>query len=258
MNCHDAQSQAGDFALGLLSDDEHSAVQRHLDSGCESCLRALAETNRALMALVDETPPVAPPARVKQELFDRIDSAQVSPRESSPASLEPALNRRRRWSVSAVAVAAATVILGTCRFAGVFDPPSNATAVRVWQQQIAGADRVFGLDGTSLVSLELQAVSRLLLSHALSDQASGQLHIWTRPLEADEGVIPNRVWMLNPEGDVVGHSPLKARGSRLGAVLSPGKLKRATSYWLLLTHETNPLSNSPGPTRLDTATIVIK
>src|SRR5258708_1701823 len=92
-------------ALGSLSGDERSALERHLE-GCASCRRELEALRGDLSLLAMTTSGPRPPARAKQRLMSAIAAEPRLPKPvASPAP-------RRSWrSTLGWAAAAAMVLL---------------------------------------------------------------------------------------------------------------------------------------------------
>jgi hypothetical protein len=100
---HDAyQDLAAGYALGTLDGEDLALFQTHLAEGCARCSAALADAEETLAHLARETPPVIPPASVKQALLARI---AASPRSTVAASTRavPARGWWFPWVAGAVA-----------------------------------------------------------------------------------------------------------------------------------------------------------
>jgi anti-sigma-K factor RskA len=66
------EALASGYALGTLDGDDLAEFQAHLAEGCAACTTALRESEETLALLARATPPVPPPASVKQALLARI------------------------------------------------------------------------------------------------------------------------------------------------------------------------------------------
>ena len=82
------ETLASGYALGTLDGDDLAQFQAHLADGCAACTAALRQTEATLALLARATPPMIPPAHVKQALLARI--AAEGPRRAAPVP-------RPRW-----------------------------------------------------------------------------------------------------------------------------------------------------------------
>ena len=87
------------YAAGALSFDENAEFVERLAAGWPAAEAALAECERAVLALVADIPAVVPPPDVKRRLMDRI--APTVPdgyviRRPPPAGTRPAPSSRCR------------------------------------------------------------------------------------------------------------------------------------------------------------------
>lgn len=238
MNCHDAQSRLGDYALGLLPPDEALRVKEHLDSGCFACRREIAELHEALFALVEDEPLVEPPARIKDSLLDRLEDAPTLPR---PTDVLEAKNAPRAWLFLAAGIAALAVGVWAIQSEGPATPAPGQLAREAWQDQIEGTNRELGLAMTNLVSMPLPpAADRRVLSYLLLDKASGELHVWVQPQQDSEAAIANWAWLLDADGNPLGSGELITKGNRYAAVVNTAGFDETQELRLLLTHESDP------------------
>lgn len=116
------EAQAAAYALGALDGEELIEFERHLASGCAECQAAIRALEGTLAGLAEQAPPVAPPARVKEDLLRRVavqrawqagtvakggragETADTSPRDVGPRDRGRELRRAwLRWSVGAAA-----------------------------------------------------------------------------------------------------------------------------------------------------------
>lgn len=257
MNCHDTSPLLGDYVLGLLESQEREQVEQHLGTGCEACSRELVEINEALALLAEGEPLLAPTVELKRSLFDRIDAAQVT---VEPSAQGESSSRSRSFLLPWIAAGLAAVAVGLGTYGGWWNDNGaggsasapNELAIKAWQQQIEGTNREFGLIGTTLVSLPIQETKQGIVSHLLVDEVANQLHIWTRPIDDEQGT-PNWVWVLNAEGRVIGNAALADKGDRLGAVVSLDEIGLAGGCRLLLTVEADPPGAEPSEAVVDGA-----
>ncbi len=94
------------YALGALDGEERVRFERHLASGCKLCQDAVRESEEILADLALAAPHAAPPASVKERLFDRVRrdskaSKDVKSRGGSPL-----------WMALAAAATLAAIGLG--------------------------------------------------------------------------------------------------------------------------------------------------
>jgi len=117
MNHEPFELQVAAYALGALDAADLATFEAHLGQGCPRCEAALRDYGETLAALAREEPPARPPARVRDQLMQRLSATQRPP---APA-------RRLGW---ALAAAAAVVVA------------SGTTAALVAQRYQAQLDRV--------------------------------------------------------------------------------------------------------------------
>jgi anti-sigma-K factor RskA len=90
------------YVFGTLDDAERAAVNAHLLAGCAECSARLRDVSELSVQLARAVPQVAPPARVKARLLERVQMTQ------HPAKSQAGRGRiRLAWSVAAVATVAA-------------------------------------------------------------------------------------------------------------------------------------------------------
>src|SRR5688572_21930910 len=73
------QEQSEIFALGALDGQELRDFEAHLASGCAICEAYLRETRETLNLLHQSLRPMAPPAAVKDRIFQQIAGGKVVP-----------------------------------------------------------------------------------------------------------------------------------------------------------------------------------
>ena len=86
MECREAAELLDAYILGALDPEERDGVEAHLD-GCSDCERRLRRDGELVAQMAFAAPPLAAPARVKLQLFERIDRAAAS--EAEPPAPEP-------------------------------------------------------------------------------------------------------------------------------------------------------------------------
>lgn len=106
--------------LGAIDEADRLELERHLAEGCAECERAMAELEQGAEALARSVTPVAPPARVRTAVLERV-RAEASPAPTREPAAVPAPPRRvielppRRpaWPTWAFAAAAAILAVST-------------------------------------------------------------------------------------------------------------------------------------------------
>jgi putative transcriptional regulator len=72
---HHIDDKLPELILGELPEEERAAAEAHL-AACPRCQRELATQNEAFVALVDDLPPVAPPAAARARLVSAIEGPE--------------------------------------------------------------------------------------------------------------------------------------------------------------------------------------
>jgi hypothetical protein len=84
-DCAYVQELAAPYVMAALEPDDQRRVDRHRNR-CQSCEQVIVDTREAVSLLAFSVPMIAPPARAKSSLMDRIaQTAQVEPRFPQPA-----------------------------------------------------------------------------------------------------------------------------------------------------------------------------
>ncbi|HEU4929510.1 MAG TPA: anti-sigma factor [Candidatus Krumholzibacteria bacterium] len=91
------------YVFGTLDDAERAAVDAHLRAGCTECSSRLRDVSELSVHLARAVPQAAPPARVKERLFDRVRTTH----HPGKSRAEGRGRVRFAWSVAAVATVAA-------------------------------------------------------------------------------------------------------------------------------------------------------
>ncbi|MEO0530664.1 MAG: hypothetical protein AAF266_08815 [Planctomycetota bacterium] len=260
MNCHDAQSLVGNYALGQLSTSQRRELEEHFASGCPECVRELAEMNDSLASLIETEPLLSPRDELKAAIFDRIDAGQATVLAGKDEPRAIGASRSAGWQLLAAGLAAIALGFAGHRLLNTADETANAQrlAMEAWQRQIAGTERELGLTGGTLVSLPLNRADQGVVSHVLTDRVADQLHVWTKPLSEDGPTTPNWVWVLDDEEDVLGNGPLEPKGRRLGAVIDISMPSEPTPCRLLLTREVETPGSQPSDGVIDRAAFEVR
>lgn len=74
------------YALGLLSESEHSSIDRHLAEGCSICQSEISRCGDSL-ALWSEQTAVSPPASLRRKLLQSLGERQDPPATARPLVL---------------------------------------------------------------------------------------------------------------------------------------------------------------------------
>jgi hypothetical protein len=238
MTCNELQPLLSYYAAGAATPEERAKIERHLATGCETCLVELIELQDAAAMLLDAEPLVTPPAHLKAQLLDAIAAETTVAKPPKQSG----------WTIKAWAVAASLAVIA----AGVtwLRLPEAADAVTetiadAWRTRTAQSEREFGVRGARLVSLPLRSFQKSVVSHLLYDSVSQQLHVWATRNPLASRTEPNWVWLVDEEGAVVARGELHhASSGRLVAVLDIADLK-AESAKVLLTVEADEPAATP-------------
>jgi hypothetical protein len=234
MTCNELQPLLSDYAAGAATPEERAQVERHLATGCESCLIELIELQDAAAMLLDAEPLPTPPAHLKAQLLDAITAETIVAKQP----------KRSGWTIAAWAVAASLAVIA----AGVtwLRSPEAADAVTesiadTWRTRIAKSEQEFGVRGARLVSLPLRSFQKSVVTHLLYDSVSQQLHVWATHNPLASRTEPNWVWLVDEEGAVIARGELHhASPGRLVAVLDIADLKAETAKVLLTVEADEP------------------
>jgi anti-sigma-K factor RskA len=93
------------YALGALDGGDRERFETHLASGCDLCRDAILESEKVLGDLALAAPLAAPPASVRERLFDRV-------RRDSNASKVKGPGASQFWMALATAATLAAIGLG--------------------------------------------------------------------------------------------------------------------------------------------------
>jgi anti-sigma-K factor RskA len=120
MTCEDRLDLIPFYALGTLPVAEQDELRAHLEGGCPVCEAALAETRVLAAHLAMSLEPIAPPARVRERLIERVkadrggsDRASAAPLRMNNDGVVPTPLRRSSvadWTRSLVAAGIAAAI----------------------------------------------------------------------------------------------------------------------------------------------------
>jgi anti-sigma-K factor RskA len=279
MSCRERRERIYLHAAGVLEDDERSELEAHLATGCPECHEALDAEREQLGALALALAPVAPPARVRERLLERVRDGQrgihpiprPAPRAWRPG---PALGRAAGFAAAALGAAALTLVL--LRWPGgapATEPASEApredaaSELAVLQEQLAEQDAELAgleerLDAADDVAKLLGAreLEVLDLAAAEPDSAAWGRAFWDpeyRCYFRAEGLAPLAedrhyvLWMVGAEERVHAAGTLEPDGK--GHVTFYTRLPRELSpiSRTFVTVESEPTGEAPnGPTLL--------
>lgn len=112
MNHNEAYELIYEYLFGALDPATHTAVEAHLNTGCEQCQARVRELGDVSVALAEAVPQQAPPDSVKLGLMNKISETANSTPAPAP-SRAVATKTTSIWPrvVAAVGVAASIVLL---------------------------------------------------------------------------------------------------------------------------------------------------
>ena len=134
--CNHADTVAS-FLLGALSDAERREFETHLAT-CARCREDVADLRLVTDALPLAVPPVAPPAPLRDRLFETVRAEAEVLRAAGPAADRPSPAPRRRFSFPfgrsfALAAGAAAAVVGIAVGFGVGSATNGGTTHTVVQ-----------------------------------------------------------------------------------------------------------------------------
>jgi anti-sigma-K factor RskA len=179
MNHEPFELQVAAHALGALDGADLASFEAHLAQGCSRCEAVLRDYREALAALARAEPPAPPPARIREELMGRLETAR-RPRALAERPGWP----RLRWALAAAAgvvvASGATAAFVAQWYQARLDQVSleaGATRDRLTREQAALRERLAAYEG--LVELIREPGTRVVTLRGLgpSSEAVGRL-VW--------------------------------------------------------------------------------
>lgn len=202
------------YAVGALSSDESSRVQRHL-AECSACQEELKSLNEAVAQIALAVEPAAPPTHFRDQLMARLDeqrSASVVPHDERIRDSSRQIQRRSAWFwVPAFA---------TLVFALAF--------VTVWTQNRRLAEETRDL------------AARLATSQETLDRAGELIHALTAP-DAQHVSLVAAGAKVQPEAKAV-YSSRRHSLVLLADHLNPLPAHKIYELWLLPANGSQPLA----------------
>ncbi|MEK0082261.1 anti-sigma factor [Benzoatithermus flavus] len=217
----DLDALAGEYVLGVLSHDEHLAVQRHLLDDPELA-RRVAEWEARLAPLADDLPPVMP----RPELWWRLRRTIAGRRRPPEPRWWQRLGFWRGWAVAATGAAAglAALLLLTPPTPGLVAVLTDPQGRPAWVVRVSAEGRGYLAQALDIATpaqrvpeLWLLAPGRAPVSLGVLEQAGPSRHALTRPMQLQPGAT--LAVSLEPPGG----SPT---GQPTGPVVSTGVLVR--------------------------------
>jgi anti-sigma-K factor RskA len=189
MNDHGRwEDTAGAYVLGAMAPDERDAFELHLET-CAICREEVDELRPAAEALPMASPPMQPPAALKDRIMAEVDrEAELLARAGADADRPARARRERRglgwlsgWRLAPVA--AALLIAGVLAGAALTGPDS----------------RTYAFEGQS-ARLEVEGDSARLVARDLPAPPEGRVYeVWVMP-KGSETPQPTDV-LFTPRGD---------------------------------------------------------
>ncbi len=187
------------YALGALDGEDRKRFETHLASGCELCREAVRESEEILGDLALAAPYAAPPASVRQRLFDRV-------RQDSESNKVKGSSRSRFWMALAAAATLAAVGLGL--YARTLRERAEAQYRRAEEQRIAreGLARelanlsetleAFTAPATRAVSLAGQGPGQGAAAKAFVDPENRRLFLYVYNLPPPPTGQTYQLWLI--------------------------------------------------------------
>ncbi len=144
------------YAADVLEDAERSAVEAHLETDCARCHDALDEERRALTAIAESLPPIAPPPRVRARLLERARGGPQRGRR--PPERRSAAPRRIAMAASLAAAAALGFGLASWRLGAEYERGTAAAKERLQnaREEVARLEGQLVEQDEELVALEAE------------------------------------------------------------------------------------------------------
>ena len=150
--CEQSEDRLWLYAMDALDPAEREAIHAHLEAGCPTCERRLAEARQQAGDVLAGLEPVAPPPRVKQRLMERVRADKAERAEA------------RYWVTRRPVSAAATAAVGAIALAlllsvgwddsNATSPPEDRPGKETAAQQARG--QVGETDGNNTPALPTQ------------------------------------------------------------------------------------------------------
>ena len=222
---------AGAYVLEAMAADERDAFESHLAT-CATCREDVAELRPTAEALPMASPPMLPPAALKDRIMAEVEReaallAQAGPSADRPAEAAPERQRRRLptfgfWRVAPVAAALLIVaVLATVVLSG------------------GGSDE-FRFDRAG-ATLKVDGDSATLVAENLPAPPQGRVYeVWIQP-KGSKKVQPTSA-LFTPRSDGSAEAAIPGDAAEIGAVMvtdePPGGSEAPTGK-LLMTASTS-------------------
>jgi len=108
MNCIKVRDRLAEFTLGVLSQEEAAAVERHLD-WCAGCRKEAEELREGSAAFGLGLAPAAPPAALQERVVEHLIGPRPGTKEGVQSATRHALHHRRIRRLAFTTLAAALI-----------------------------------------------------------------------------------------------------------------------------------------------------
>ncbi|MGI9428921.1 MAG: anti-sigma factor domain-containing protein [Bythopirellula sp.] len=220
MECSKAIELMPEYVFDTLSEAARAQVDAHLAGGCGGCRRELDELKFANTAWAESLAPVAPRPELKQELLERISNEKVAPAPGGTSA--PATVQQRSYfpyvAASLAAIAAGSLLANASqRWGEEVIQATGSPASALWQQNVAAAEKVFGVPRAQLTSFARNAASEKLKVAIFHDMLAEQLQVVISNINPPSENKSLWLWLLDQEGGVVSAGTLKYLGDARAA-----------------------------------------
>ncbi len=155
MNCIEVRDRLAEFTLGVLSQEEAAAVERHLD-WCAGCRKEAEELREGSAAFGLGLAPAAPPAALQERVVEHLIGPRPGTKEGVQSATRHALHHRRIRRLAFTTLAAALIAVLSVGWAvsvrydarrAEQDAANRVNAVQVFNSRLVSLVRQLDLNG---------------------------------------------------------------------------------------------------------------
>lgn len=195
MTCEERKDELLLYAAGALNDAEREALAAHLATGCPQCAGALAEAEATLAMMPADLSPVAPPARAREALMQRVRM-----------NIRPGQKQTMRWPSIAVA-ASIGLILGSIASFAVHSSMTRNRELALEQRlqdkdaSIADLQRLVG--GAQMISLERMPAQPKARGRVIWDREKKQWRVYVFDMMPPPPGKTYELWFITPDKQAI-------------------------------------------------------